>query len=82
MIEPETSTYLSEDYSFCKRWTDMGGEIWVDLTAKLDHAGLMTFRGDLAARADLPPEVSGRVTPEPSPDSSEAQKTGLGPAAD
>ena len=34
MIDSQTSTYLSEDYSFCKRWTDMGGEIWVDLTAK------------------------------------------------
>ena len=71
MIEPETSTYLSEDYSFCQRWTDMGGEIWVDLTAKLEHVGLMTFHGDLAARVDLPTEESGCVEPAPASESSE-----------
>jgi hypothetical protein len=27
LIDPTTGTYLSEDFSFCKRWTDMGGEI-------------------------------------------------------
>ena len=30
MIDEATDTYLSEDYSFCRRWTDMGGEIWVE----------------------------------------------------
>lgn len=65
MIEEETSTYLSEDYSFCKRWTDMGGEIWVDLTSKLSHSGSITFHGDMAARVDLPPEVTGLSKPEP-----------------
>jgi hypothetical protein len=65
MIDPETSTYLSEDFSFCKRWTDMGGEIWVDLTSRLDHVGTMTFHGDLSARVDLPPELLERALPEP-----------------
>src|ERR1700742_1123099 len=31
MIDPKTGTYLSEDFAFCKRWTDIGGEIWADL---------------------------------------------------
>jgi hypothetical protein len=54
MIDSETSTYLSEDFSFCRRWTDIGGEIWVDLTSKLDHIGPVTFHGNPAARVDLP----------------------------
>jgi hypothetical protein len=46
----EDGTYLSEDFAFCKRWTDMGGEIWADLNSKLAHVGPMTFRGDLSSQ--------------------------------
>jgi hypothetical protein len=46
----EDGTYLSEDFAFCKRWTYMGGEIWADLTSKLDHVGPMLFHGDLASQ--------------------------------
>lgn len=48
-------TYLSEDFAFCKRWTDMGGEIWADRASRLDHVGPMAFHGDLASQfADAP----------------------------
>jgi hypothetical protein len=50
MIDPETGTYLSEDYAFCKRWTDIGGEIWVDTKSKLQHVGPVTFDGDLSTQ--------------------------------
>jgi len=46
----EDGTYLSEDFAFCKRWTDMGGEIWADLDSRLDHVGPMTFRGELSSQ--------------------------------
>jgi len=46
----EDGTYLSEDFAFCKRWTDMGGEIWADLDSKLHHVGPMTFCGDLSSQ--------------------------------
>jgi hypothetical protein len=46
----DDGTYLSEDFAFCKRWTDMGGEIWADLESKLSHVGPMTFSGDLASQ--------------------------------
>lgn len=46
----ESGTYLSEDFSFCKRWTDMGGEIWADLGSRLSHVGPLTFRGDLSSQ--------------------------------
>jgi hypothetical protein len=46
----DDGTYLSEDFAFCKRWTDIGGEIWADLGSKLDHVGPMAFRGDLASQ--------------------------------
>ncbi|MGC1776834.1 MAG: hypothetical protein WBB34_02735 [Xanthobacteraceae bacterium] len=46
----EDGTYLSEDFAFCKRWTDIGGEIWADLNSKLQHVGPMTFSGDLSSQ--------------------------------
>jgi len=46
----EDGTYLSEDFAFCKRWTDVGGEIWADINSTLDHVGPMTFCGDLSSQ--------------------------------
>ena len=54
MIDQSTGFYLSEDFSFCRRWTDMGGEIWVDYTSRLNHVGLMVYRGNMAASVDPP----------------------------
>ena len=31
LIEEKTNKFLNADESFCKRWTDLDGEIWVDL---------------------------------------------------
>ena len=50
MIDPATGTYLSEDFAFCKRWTDIGGEIWADLQSCLDHVGPSVFRGNVASQ--------------------------------
>lgn len=50
MIDPVTGAYLSEDFSFCRRWTDMGGEIWADLKSQLDHVGPTTYEGNLATQ--------------------------------
>ena len=46
----EAGTYLSEDFSFCRRWTDMGGEIWIDLRSRLTHLGAVAFEGDLSTQ--------------------------------
>jgi hypothetical protein len=49
-IIDETGTYLSEDFSFCRRWTAMGGDIWADLESSLNHVGPFVFRGDFASQ--------------------------------
>lgn len=38
-------TYLSEDYTFCKRYRDMGGQILLDPTIKLKHWGQTAYGG-------------------------------------
>lgn len=52
MIEPDTGIYLSEDYAFCRRWTGLGGEIWLDLESRLTHVGPVAFVGDLTTQFD------------------------------
>lgn len=38
----------SEDYTFCRRWDALGGEIWMDPTIALDHVGGKTWSGSVA----------------------------------
>ena len=54
LIDKESGTYLSEDFSFCQRWRDIGGEIWVDLTSRLTHLGSMAFNGNAATQFVVP----------------------------
>jgi hypothetical protein len=55
ILDEQAGVYLSEDFSFCRRWTDVGGEIWVDLQSRLSHVGPMVFQGDLSTQfPDLP----------------------------
>lgn len=50
MIDATSGVYLSEDYAFCRRWTDRGGEIWIDVESKLTHVGPIAFPGDFATQ--------------------------------
>jgi hypothetical protein len=56
MIEPETGVYLSEDYTFCRRWRDLGGSIWLDAQSGLIHIGQYEFVGDPSRRAFVQPQ--------------------------
>jgi hypothetical protein len=58
MIDSGSGTYLSEDFAFCKRWTDIGGEIWADLESSLDHVGPSVFHGDIASQFAAAPTAA------------------------
>ena len=47
IIDPESRRYLSEDYTFCRRWQDMDGEVFLDPRTALNHVGHYTFRGNI-----------------------------------
>jgi hypothetical protein len=47
-IDPISRVYLSEDYLFCKRWIDIGGELWLDLSTNLNHTGIIDYKGCLS----------------------------------
>ena len=39
MIDPDSRRYLSEDYTFCRLWQNMGGTIYLDPRTALNHVG-------------------------------------------
>lgn len=41
--------YLTEDWSFCRRWRQVGGEVWADLDIALEHVGYFRFQPDMKA---------------------------------
>jgi hypothetical protein len=46
MIDPIDKRYLSEDYTFCRRWQAMDGDIWLDPSISLNHYGSFCFQGN------------------------------------
>ena len=46
MIDPIDKRYLSEDYTFCRRWQKMDGQIWLDPSISLNHYGSFCFQGN------------------------------------
>lgn len=49
MIDPIDKRYLSEDYTFCRRWQEIGGDIWLDPSISLNHYGHFCFQGNPSA---------------------------------
>ncbi len=39
--------YLSSDYSFCRRWKNIGGKVYADISINLGHQGYEEFEGNL-----------------------------------
>jgi len=50
MIDPTSRRYLSEDYAFCRRWQQMDGQIFADVTTTLGHVGNIRFHGVMDER--------------------------------
>jgi len=53
MIDQETGTYLSEDFTFCARWRALGQPLWLDTRSRLTHSGPASFHGQAATRQSL-----------------------------
>jgi glycosyltransferase involved in cell wall biosynthesis len=47
----EDKRYLSEDYTFCRRWQKLDGKIHLDVNTVLDHVGTFTFKGNSIVKA-------------------------------
>jgi hypothetical protein len=63
LIDPETGTYLSEDYAFCHRFRAIGGQIWLDTEIRLTHVGGHEFHGAPSQRFATEPRAATCNTP-------------------
>jgi hypothetical protein len=46
--DPETKSYLGEDFSFCKLWKDIGGKCHVYVDSAIAHIGEYAYEGRFA----------------------------------
>lgn len=43
-IEPETGRYLTDYEAFCRRWRDLGGDVWADPAVRVSHLAEIAVR--------------------------------------
>jgi hypothetical protein len=76
--EDGSRRYLSEDWFFCQRWLDLGGQVWADTRIVLKHVGQAIYPlksqekeiFNLSDGAVLPPPIAGepiQIAPDGSP---------------
>jgi hypothetical protein len=46
-IDHTRGRYTTEDYMFCKRWRDIGGQLWIYPDINFDHIGRKAYSGNL-----------------------------------
>ena len=59
----EKGHYLSEDWTFCRRWARIGGEIYAHAKVLLNHSGHYEFAGDLSVLTGGKPTMPD-ITPQ------------------
>ena len=59
----EKGHYLSEDWTFCRRWAKLGGEIYAHAKVLLNHSGHYEFAGDLSVLTGGKPTMPD-ITPD------------------
>lgn len=52
--DPETKTYLGEDFSFCKLWKDIGGKCYAFIDDPIMHIGEHQYTGRFADELIIP----------------------------
>lgn len=45
-VDSTRGRYTTEDYMFCKRWRDIGGQLWIYPDIDFDHIGKKSYTGN------------------------------------
>lgn len=64
-IDPVTRAYTSEDFTFCKRWRSLGGQVFLAPWTKTVHVGTYEYVCDLGAVATWAQGPVPEVNPMP-----------------
>lgn len=56
----EDGYFIGEDYEFCDRWREAGGDIWMKLDAKTSHHGAVDFDFDAVLLNSIAQELTER----------------------
>ena len=64
-IDPVTRAYTSEDFTFCKRWRSLGGQVYLAPWTKTVHVGTYEYVCDLGAVATWAQGPAPQANPAP-----------------
>lgn len=62
-IDPNTRAYTSEDFTFCKRWRQIGGKVYLAPWTRTVHVGTYEYVCDLAAIATYTQQMQDHQAP-------------------
>jgi hypothetical protein len=66
-IDPETRAYTSEDFTFCNRWRQIGGQVFLAPWTRTVHVGTYEYVCDLAAVAQWQQPMPQQIPATPAP---------------
>jgi len=56
--------WWGEDYTFCRKWQAIGGDIWIDPDIKFSHQGLNNWDGRLIDNLHILEQKAAAIVPE------------------
>lgn len=63
-IDPVTKAYTSEDFTFCKRWRQLGGQVFLAPWTRTVHVGTYEYVCDLGAVAKYTQQMADHSPPQ------------------
>ena len=77
-IDPVSKAYTSEDFTFCKRWRQLGGQVFLAPWTRTVHVGTYEYVCDLAAIATYTQQLADHAPVEASAPTPEIQPVVVG----
>lgn len=77
-IDPNTKAYTSEDFTFCKRWRQLGGQVFLAPWTRTVHVGTYEYVCDLASIATYTQQMADHAPGETKAPAPEIQPVVVG----